>query len=70
MNRIIKYSSIFIFFTVLLLFASSMVAAADINDTASTDISENIITNTVSDDSISSSQNDNNIESQTIQKEV
>ena len=70
MNNYLKYSSIFIFFTVLLLFASSLVAAADINDTASTDISENIITNTVSDDSISSSQNDNNIESQTIQKEV
>ena len=70
MNRTIKYSSIFIFFTVLLLFASSLVAAADINDTVSTDVSENIITNTVSDDSISSSQNDNNIESQTIQKEV
>jgi hypothetical protein len=47
-----------------------MVAAADVNDTASTDISENIITNTASDDSISSSLYDNNIESQTIQKEV
>lgn len=70
MNNKIKYSSIFIFFTVLLLMASSIVAAADVDDTVSTGISENIITNTVSDDSISSSQNDNKIDSQTIEKEV
>ena len=70
MNKNLKYSSIFILFTVLLIIASSLVAATNIEDTASTDITENILTNTVSDESLSSLQTDNNIESQTIVKEV
>ena len=70
MNKKLKYSSIFILFTVLVIIASGLVAATDINDTVSTDISENTFTNTLNDESISSSQTDNNIESQTIANEV
>ena len=72
MNRKLKYSSIFLLFTLLLLLASGITAAADMDNDDNTDLSDNTITDTVSDSAISTAQltdNNDNIETKTI-KEV
>ena len=69
MNKLMKYSSILLLFSILLLMASSLVAAAEINDTLNNDISRNTITNTVSDNANSISQSDNT-EIKTMKEEV
>lgn len=68
MNRKLKYCSIFLIFTALLIAAGGIATAADV-DSDYTEISDNIETPTVSDDTESIAQTtDNNIESQTIEE--
>ncbi|MDO5825880.1 MAG: hypothetical protein Q4Q22_05830 [Methanosphaera sp.] len=68
MNRKLKYCSIFLIFTALLIVASGIATAADV-DSDYTEISDNIETPTVSDDTQSIAQTtDNNIESQTTEE--
>ncbi|AWX32272.1 Ig-like domain-containing protein [Methanosphaera sp. BMS] len=70
MNKKLKHSSIFLLFALLLILASGITTAADV-DNDNTDISDNIITETVDDSASSTPQatdNNNNIETKTIKK--
>ncbi|AWX32269.1 hypothetical protein [Methanosphaera sp. BMS] len=70
MNRKLKYSSIFLLFTLLLILAGGIAAATDVDNNDNTDLSDNIQTQTVGDDASSIPQpTDNNMETKTI-KEV
>ena len=71
MNRKLKYSSIFLLFTLLLILAGGIAAATDVDNNDNTDLSDNTIADTVGDYATSTQQptSNNNIETKTI-KEV